>query len=185
MRRQQQLHHALLARRAQRLHVAVEHRLERLRRLPFRVLRRQGLHPGECEGELEVDRLLRPERAVVVERRDALLRRHEPGVGTIGDFLDERDNALFGSPVVPRRQRRVRLSPDERGHQKDERGHQKKENQTGRGPDSSSTRHAETLPREHAHNNSDLGPMKARNACFASGRTVECGRNSPGRSPCA
>ena len=43
--------------------------------LPLRVLGRQRLDPVKRERDLEVDRLLRPQRAVVVEGRDALGRR--------------------------------------------------------------------------------------------------------------
>ena len=45
--------------------------------LPFRMLRRQRLHAIEDERQLDVHRLFDPQRAVVVERRDALIRRHE------------------------------------------------------------------------------------------------------------
>jgi hypothetical protein len=55
---------------------AVEHRLEGLGLLPFRVLRGESLDAIECELELVVDRLLDPQRAVVVEGGDALGRRH-------------------------------------------------------------------------------------------------------------
>ena len=60
-----------------RLDVALEDALERLRRLPLGMLRSQRLDAIEREGELEVDRLLGPQRAVVVEDGDALGRRHE------------------------------------------------------------------------------------------------------------
>ena len=62
---------------ATRLHVAVEQRLERLLVLPLRMLRRQRLDAVDREGDLEVDRLLAPQRAVVVEGGDALGGRHE------------------------------------------------------------------------------------------------------------
>ena len=68
---------ALLARRGERLHVALEHRLERLLGLPLRMLRRQRLDAVEREGELEIDRLLAPQRAVIVEGGDAFGRWHE------------------------------------------------------------------------------------------------------------
>ena len=72
-----ELHQPLLAGGGQRLQVAVEHGLERLLVLPVRVLRRERLDAVEDEGELDVHRLLDPQRAVVVEGRDALSRRHE------------------------------------------------------------------------------------------------------------
>ena len=77
MRRRHDLQQALLAGRRERLHVAFEQRLERLLGLPLRMLRRQRLDAIEREGELEIDRLLGPQRAVVVEGGDALGRRHE------------------------------------------------------------------------------------------------------------
>ena len=67
-----QLEQALLAERGERLDVALEQRLEGLLCLPFGMLRRQRLDAVEREGDLEVDRLLGPQRAVVVEGGDAL-----------------------------------------------------------------------------------------------------------------
>jgi hypothetical protein len=67
MGRRHDLEQPLLAGRRERLPVALEHRLERLGLLPFGMLRRHRPYPVEREGELEVDRLLGPERAVIVE----------------------------------------------------------------------------------------------------------------------
>ena len=50
--------------------VAFGHALERLLLCPVRMLRGQCLDPIEREEELKIQRLLRPERAVVVERGD-------------------------------------------------------------------------------------------------------------------
>ena len=61
------------------LQVALEKRLERLLVLPFGMLRRQRLDAVEGERELDVDRLLAPQRAVVVEHGDALGDGHEVG----------------------------------------------------------------------------------------------------------
>ena len=77
------LHHALLAHRRDRAHVAGQHRLERLLRLPFRMLAGQALHLGDGEGELGVDRLLDPERAVIVEGGDAILWGHVVGAALL------------------------------------------------------------------------------------------------------
>ena len=77
--RRHDLQQALFAGGRQRLHVLVEQRLERLRRLPFRMLRRHRLDAIEGEHDLEVDRLFAPQRAVIVEGGDALLGRHEVG----------------------------------------------------------------------------------------------------------
>ena len=79
VRRHDELDEALLAGRGERLHVAFEYRLERLRVFPLGMLRRQRLDAVEREGELDVHRLLGPERAVVVEDGDALGWRHEVG----------------------------------------------------------------------------------------------------------
>ena len=50
--------------------------------LPFRVLWRHGLNAVEGERDLEIDRLLGPQRSVIVERRDTLGKRslwqHDP-----------------------------------------------------------------------------------------------------------
>ena len=58
--------------RSERGHVALEHRLERLGRLPLRVLAGERPDAVEGERELDVERLLRPERPVVVEDGEAL-----------------------------------------------------------------------------------------------------------------
>ena len=77
MRRRHHCQQALLALVGQRLLVAGEERLERLLAFPFRMLRRHRLDAVEREGGLEIDRLLAPQRAVIVEHRDALSGRHE------------------------------------------------------------------------------------------------------------
>ena len=53
-------------------HVALEQRGKRLLRFPLGMLRREHLHALERKDELEIHRLLGPERAVVVEGGDAL-----------------------------------------------------------------------------------------------------------------
>ena len=84
--------------RERALHVAGEERLEGLRGLPLGMLRRQRLHAVEREGELEVDRLLGPERAVVVEDGDALGGRHEAGPASLVTFATKLMMACFGGP---------------------------------------------------------------------------------------
>ena len=66
---------SLLAGCGHRLHVAFEHGLEGLLVLPFGVLGRHALHAVERESELHIHRLLDPQRAVIVEGGDAVLRR--------------------------------------------------------------------------------------------------------------
>ena len=94
--------------------VALDHRLERLRVPPLRMLRRQRLHPIDRERELEIDRLLGPERAVVVEGGDALLDRNEIRPALLGHAIDEGDDRLLRRTLVPGRQRIGfgRLRPD-------------------------------------------------------------------------
>ena len=103
--RRHDLEKAFLAERRQCLEVALEHRLERLGVAPLRVLRRERLHPVHRERDLEIDRLLGPERAVVVEGRDALLDRDEIRPALLGHALDERDDRLLRRALVPGRQR--------------------------------------------------------------------------------
>src|SRR5262249_23689554 len=64
--------------------------------------------PLEAVDDLRVNRVLDPQRAVLVERRDALLRRHEFRVGAIGRGLNEMQDRLLRCPVIPRWQRIVR-----------------------------------------------------------------------------
>ena len=77
--------------------------------LPLRVLGRKRRHPVEREHDLRVERMRDPERAVLVEGRDAVLGRHEVGAALGGHRIDELDDRLLGRPVVPGRQRVVRL----------------------------------------------------------------------------
>jgi hypothetical protein len=96
----------------ERFRVTREQVAERLSRLPLRVLRREGLHAVERELELEVNRLLGPERAVVVERGDPFRRGHEVLPAGRRDTPDEAYDRAFGRPVVPRRQRVARRRSD-------------------------------------------------------------------------
>ena len=96
---------ALLAGPGQRRHVAGDDRAEGLAVHPTGLLRRQGANAVEGEGELGVDRLLHPERAVVVEHGEPLLGRHEvgPAVGRRG--FEEIEDGRLGGAVAPGRQR--------------------------------------------------------------------------------
>ena len=100
--------HRLLAAGERAFHVALEQRGERLLVLPLRMLRRERLHPVEREDQLEIHRLLAPERAVVVERGDALGRRHKVRRAFLRDLRDEVDDGLLRRAVVPRGQRVTR-----------------------------------------------------------------------------
>ena len=96
-------------------HVALEQRRKWLLVFPFRMLRRQRFHPIEREKELEVHRLLTPERAVVVEGRDALVRWNEVGRTFLGNLRDEFSDGFLRRAVVPRRQRVLGLDRSETG----------------------------------------------------------------------
>src|SRR5262245_66085824 len=66
------------------------------------MLWRERLHTIERELELEVDRLLRPERAIVVERGDAVGGRYELGRARARHARDEFNDALLVLTVLPR-----------------------------------------------------------------------------------
>ena len=78
---------------------------EGLLRLPLGVLRGERLDAVERERELDVHRLLGPQRAVVVEHGDALGGRHVAGRALLRHLGDEGDDRLPGRTVVPGRQR--------------------------------------------------------------------------------
>src|SRR5438105_8082399 len=67
------LHEALLSRSDQRLFVARKHSREGLLLFPFGMLRRERLYSINGEGELKINRLLGPKRAVVIKGGDALV----------------------------------------------------------------------------------------------------------------
>jgi len=99
------LHEALLTRSEQRLLVARKHSCEGLLLFPFWMLRRERLYPVNGEGELEINRLLGPERAVVVESRDALLWLNEIRRTFLCDTLDKGNDSFLRRGVVPEWQR--------------------------------------------------------------------------------
>src|ERR1700751_4912810 len=77
MRGKHQLKKCLLAKTHQRLEVQLEQRLERLALLHCRIPAGELLDPIYEKKDLHVQRLLAPERAVVIEDGDAFCRRHE------------------------------------------------------------------------------------------------------------
>lgn len=77
MRGGQHFHRAFRAGRGNTLHIALEHRGEGLLSLPFRMLRRERLHPVEEKQPLKIHGLLGPERAVIIKHHDALCRRNK------------------------------------------------------------------------------------------------------------
>ena len=102
MCRRHDLHQALLAGRRHRLHVVFQQPLERLLRLPFGVFGREGLDAVEGERDLEVHRLLGPQRAVVVEHGDAVGGCDEAGRTGRRHVGDEPDDRRLRRALVPR-----------------------------------------------------------------------------------
>jgi hypothetical protein len=77
MRGEHQLKNCLLAKTHQRLEVQLEQRLERLALLHGRILAGELLDPINEKKGLHLQRLLAPERAVVIKDGDAFCRWHE------------------------------------------------------------------------------------------------------------
>ena len=98
MGRHDDLDQTMLARGEKRLHVVFEHSLEGLSRRPLRVIRSEGLDPVDGKEQLEVERLLGPQGAVVVEGGDALGLRHEVRICRIGDSGNEVEDRSLASP---------------------------------------------------------------------------------------
>jgi hypothetical protein len=99
MRDRHQLDQALFTGSRQSRHVAVEHGLEWLFGLPTRVLRRQLPDAVENEGELDIHRLLDPQRAVIVESRDTLIFGHE--IRPAGDSRNKVGDRTLRRAVIP------------------------------------------------------------------------------------
>ena len=102
VRRHRELGDSFDALRHYRFHVARELRFERFSRLPFRMLRQQGLQPIVGEECLHRCRHLAPECPVVIEHGDALVQRDELSPALARHAIDEVDNGLLGCTVIPR-----------------------------------------------------------------------------------
>ncbi|MNE47244.1 hypothetical protein D3C80_1416390 [compost metagenome] len=111
---QQAVHAAL----GQGLVVTFEHGLEGLLGLPLGVLRRQAAHFVEGKQHLEIQGLLAPQGAVIVEHRNSLWHRHIMRAAGFGHGLDEVHDGLPGRPLIPGRQWRGGLSNQRRQQQK-------------------------------------------------------------------
>jgi len=70
---------------------------------------REFFYPVERKSELDIDRLLAPERAIIIERRDALTRRNEFWRALLYHGGNEGDDRLLRGSGVPGRER-TRLS---------------------------------------------------------------------------
>ena len=90
-----------LAEPRHRLAVAGEDCLEGLLPLPFGVRAGHRRDAIERKSRLGVERVLDPERAVLVEGGDAVLGRHEARAPLVGRRLDEIQDGLLGRAVVP------------------------------------------------------------------------------------
>ena len=70
--------------------------------LPARMRRSENPDAVEREHGLRIERMLDPERAVLIEGRDPVLRRDIGGFRSVGDGLDEIQNRLPRRSVIPR-----------------------------------------------------------------------------------
>lgn len=88
------LGNGLFAPLKRRRHVSLQDRGKGFRGLPFRMLRCQSPDPVESKGELDIDRLLDPQRAIVVEHGQPVGRGHEPVPALLRDALHKADDRL-------------------------------------------------------------------------------------------
>jgi hypothetical protein len=101
VRRYHQLKQSLHPGCPQRLVVVFKHSLKRLGSAPLRVLAGDRLDTVEGEGELDIERLLGPERPVVVEGGDALRWRHEIRSALLRHAGNKVEDRGFRRAVVP------------------------------------------------------------------------------------
>ena len=87
------------------LTVTRKHRFERVLLLPLGVLRRELAQATEREHGLCVQRVFRPEGAILIERGDAILGFDILGTGFFRRILDERNDRFSRRSVIPRGQR--------------------------------------------------------------------------------
>ena len=88
------LNESSFAQRRQRFDVAVEHRLEGLLGFPIRMVRRHGSHPIHGKHDLKIHRLFRPQGAVMIKSRDAVLGFDIIGAAIAGHTVDKVDYRL-------------------------------------------------------------------------------------------
>ena len=81
--------------------IAGQHRPERFYGILFRLFQCQGPDAIEREHGLGVERLLHPERAVLVEHGDAILDRDEGLAGRVSRYTNEVQDRSLGRPLCP------------------------------------------------------------------------------------
>ena len=101
MRGQDELDQTFLARLREGTQIVVERGLERLLVLPVRMLIGQRFHPIQRKRKLHIHRLLAPQRAVVVEGRDALRHRDKVRRAFAGNRSDKALDRLLGWTIIP------------------------------------------------------------------------------------
>nr|WP_292715122.1 hypothetical protein [Mesorhizobium sp.] len=95
---------AFLAQRRDGFHIAIQECLERLALPHRRVGLRQFGQALEGKEKLHRHRLFAPQRAVIVEGRDAVFRRRKIAAAILGHAIDEIDDHPLGGAIVPGRQ---------------------------------------------------------------------------------
>src|SRR5271155_1076034 len=81
--------------------IALEQRGERLLDLPLWMQRGERFHAIERERTLEIDRLLGPKGAIMVEGRNALGLAHNVGRPLFRHAVDERRDRLLRYGIIP------------------------------------------------------------------------------------
>ena len=66
-------------------------------------MRRHLVHAVQREEGLGIERVLDPQRAVLIEGGDALLRRHERGAAAVGRGFDKVQDCLLRRSLIPGR----------------------------------------------------------------------------------
>ena len=81
--------------------VVREHRLEGLGGFPFLMLGSQRFHSVQREYGLCVQRMLHPQRAILVEGGNPVFRGNVIRTGLVAGSLNELNNRLLGWSVIP------------------------------------------------------------------------------------
>lgn len=148
MSRGDDLQQAFLAGFGQRLGVVVQQRLERLLGPPLWMLRCHRLDLIDGEGELKIERLFAPQRAIIVESCDPLGRWHELLAVLGRHACDEVDDGLLGGAIGPGRQRVALSQHRTAGHEIQGKEEQRLE-RARRPPADLCWRHALVIRRQH------------------------------------